>query len=311
MVNFASVFIAVSLAVLAAAQSPSLLLTSHPDAVMLGSDPDSNWTVAYDRDFKEVARMYTPFENRTTAAPAPAALGGKCRGLSVDELKRLPAWTAMAQYIRTTWGGGSYNLWTAWDGATEAWMCVGDDVVDLQATGSPGCTINTVSTGGILVGTNGSVTIGVTSGYISSSDYTVTKSSTIGISYTATLTVGVPDLISGSGSWTASAQFTNQDQYSFKTEINNQVQQSVTLNAPSGSTCSLTYESKTCHETVKGRVPYTGSGWLRVGFNERTQGHYYWHVLIDNQPYNTRTSYSEFTGSVNAHSKSRYSGHCT
>ncbi|KAF9017088.1 hypothetical protein BDZ89DRAFT_1075049, partial [Hymenopellis radicata] len=233
--------------------------------------------------------MYTPFENRTTAAPAPAALGGKCRGLSVDELKRLPAWTAMAQYIRTTWGGGSYNLWTAWDGATEAWMCVGDDVVDLQATGSPGCTINTVSTGGILVGTNGSVTIVRRHCFFATVCHliSVTESSTIGISYTATLTVGVPDLISA---------FTNQDQYSFKTEINNQVQQSVTLMPRVERTCSLTYESKTCHETVRAEFRTPDLAGSVSGFNERTQGHYYWHVLIDNQPYNTRTSYSEFTG---------------
>ncbi|KAF9017097.1 hypothetical protein BDZ89DRAFT_1075063 [Hymenopellis radicata] len=258
--------------------------------------------------------MYTPFENRTTAAHAPAAPGRKCRGLSVDELKRLPAWTAMEQHIRNTLGVGSYNLnlWTAWDGAPHAWMCVGDDVVDLQATGSPGCTINTFSNvGGTLVGSSGSVTIGITTGFISSSDYTVTKSATIGISDTATLTVGVPDLISGNGSWPASAQFTNQDQYSFKTELNNQTLQSVTLNAPSGSTCSLNYETKTCHETVKGRVPYTGSGYVHVAFDEPTQGHHDWYVPITNEPFNTRTSYSEFTGSVWVHSRSRYSGHCT
>ncbi len=93
MVNFASVFIAVSLAVLAAAQSPSRILAAHPGAVMLGSDPNSNWTIAYDRDFKEVARIYTPPQqvlNGTAAAPspAPAALGGNCRGMSVAELQR-------------------------------------------------------------------------------------------------------------------------------------------------------------------------------------------------------------------------------
>ncbi|KAF8889224.1 hypothetical protein CPB85DRAFT_1441407 [Mucidula mucida] len=316
MVNFASVFIAVSLAVLAAAQSPSRILAAHPGAVMLGSDPNSNWTIAYDRDFKEVARIYTPPQpvlNGTAAAPspAPAALGGNCRGMSVAELQRLPAWTAIAQYIRTTWGGGSYNLWTAWEGATEAWMCVGDDIVDLQATASPVCTINTLSTGGTLTGTNGSVTIGVTSGFASSASYTVTKSATIGLSCTTSISVGVPDVLGASASWTAMAQFTNENQYSFTTQINNEVQQTVMLNAPAGSTCSLDYQSKTCHETVKGRVPYTGSGWVLVGFNERTQGHYYWWVQIDDQPYDTRTSYSEFTGSVNAHSKGRYMGHCT
>lgn len=77
-------FFAAFLAGLASAKSFHGM-TVHPDTVMLGSDPDSDWTVAYDRNFAELERYHTPFNNRTAAAPA--ALSGKCRALTANELK--------------------------------------------------------------------------------------------------------------------------------------------------------------------------------------------------------------------------------
>ncbi|KAJ7887179.1 hypothetical protein B0H13DRAFT_2534316 [Mycena leptocephala] len=209
------------------------------------------------------------FNNRTAAAPA--ALSGKCRALTAYELKSLPAWGAMETDARNNWGSDAR------------------------------CNTNTLHTGGTLVGTSGSVSVTVTSGFTSGSTCTVTT----------TITVGIPDVIGGSGSWTASASFTNSEARSFSTEIKNEVQQTIQMNAPAGSTCRLDYESKTCYEPVKGRVTFSANGWFTFGYNSPTHGHYYWYMYIDDYASRGVASYSEFTGSLNAISKSHYNGHCT
>ncbi|KAJ7850207.1 hypothetical protein B0H13DRAFT_2401431 [Mycena leptocephala] len=261
-------FFAAFLAGLASAKSFHGM-TVHPDTVMLGSDPDSYWSVAYDRNFAELEHYHTPFNNRTAAAPA--ALSEKCRALTANALKSLPAWGAMETDARNNWGSDSYNLYFGdagnKGGNTVAWMCVGDDIVTLESTGDARCNTNTLHTGGTLVGTSGSVSVTVTSSFTSGSTCTVTKESTLGISYTATITVGIPDVIGGSGSWTASASFTNSEARSFSTEIKNEVRQTIQMNAPAGSTCRLDYESKTCYEPVKGRVTFSANGWFTFGYN--------------------------------------------
>ncbi|KAJ7208687.1 hypothetical protein GGX14DRAFT_566896 [Mycena pura] len=314
MVTFAFAFLAVFLAGLASAQS--FPVDVHPNATMLGTDPGSNWTVAYDSNFKELERYYTPggVDNSISVSELAEA-AGKCRQLTETELKSLPAWGAMQSYANKNFGTGSYNLYFGdagnQGGNTVAWMCVEDDIVQLQSTGNAQCTTNTLHTEGTLVGASGSVTISATSGSTSTASYTVTKQSTLGISYTATIEVGVPDVVGASGSWTASASFTNEESHSFSTEIKNEVQQSVTLKAPDGSTCVLDFDTKTCHEPVKGSVTFSATGWLTFGYNDPTNGHYYWYLSIDNFASDGIASSSEFTGSINANSKSHYAGKCT
>ncbi|KAJ7850205.1 hypothetical protein B0H13DRAFT_1905782 [Mycena leptocephala] len=184
-------------------------------------------------------------------------------------------------------------------------MCVGDDIVTLESTGDARCNTNTLHTGGTPVGTSGSVSVTVTSG----STCTVTT----------TITVGIPDVIGGSGSWTASASFTNSEARSLSTEIKNEVRQTIQMNAPAGSTCRLDYESKTCYEPVKGRVTFSANGWFTFEYNSPTHdGHGLClhiavpgYMYIDDYASRGVASYSEFTGSLNAISKSHYNAHCT
>ncbi|KAJ6590764.1 hypothetical protein B0H10DRAFT_2233574 [Mycena sp. CBHHK59/15] len=306
MVNFAPAFLAAFAATLAATNA--LAATGlHKDGYVYGLDPD--WTVAYDRNLTELARYYTPgnLAGMSRVDAAPAALGGKCTALTVNELTNLPGWPAVAQDIVRLWGGTSYNLWTTWDGVTRTQTCVGDGIVSLVPTGNRQCTLNNVTTSGILVNAAGSVAITITSGLSATAGETVTKESTLGASYTASVTVGVPDLISATASFTASVSFTNtygtSQQSSAKT---------VTLNAAPGSQCELTLTDETCHQSSTGTVPFTATGDFRIGFNSRVNGHYYWSYGLDGfLPVDERSSYAQFTGSINSYSKGKYKGVCT
>ncbi|KAJ7878386.1 hypothetical protein B0H14DRAFT_3435656 [Mycena olivaceomarginata] len=174
-------------------------------------------------------RYHTPFNNRTAAVPSAAA--GKCRALTATEPKSLPAWGAMETDARNNWGSGSYNSYFGdagnKGGNIVAWMCVGDDIVCVESTALSANT-NNLHTDGTLVGTSGSVSITVTSG----TSCTVTKESTLGSAELVTRLLSplaFPMSSGGSGSWTASASFTNSESNSFSTEVKNEVQQTIQI----------------------------------------------------------------------------------
>ncbi|KAJ7887181.1 hypothetical protein B0H13DRAFT_2534319 [Mycena leptocephala] len=258
-------------------------MTVHPDTVMLGSDPDSYWSVAYDRNFAELER-YTP---RST-------IGAHC-----ERAQKPPRVGAMETDARNNWGSDSYNLYFGWKQGWEhvAWMCVADDIVTLGSTGDARCNTNTLHTGGTLSAPRVRVRHCHLRLHIRST-CTVTKESTLGISYTATITVGIPDVIGGSGSWTH-----------LRRSLIRRPAADYPDERPAGSTCRLDYESKTCYEPVKGRVTFSANGWFTFGYNSPTHGHYYWYMYIDDYASRGVASYSEFTGSLNAISKSHYNGH--
>ncbi|KAJ6546116.1 hypothetical protein B0H10DRAFT_2132002, partial [Mycena sp. CBHHK59/15] len=252
MVNFAPAFLAAFAATLAATNA--LAATGlHKDGYVYGLDPD--WTVAYDRNLTELARYYTPgnLAGMSRVDAAPAALGGKCTALTVNELTNLPGWPAVAQDIVRLWGGTSYNLWTTW-------VCT-------TSSRNRQCTLNNVTTSGILVNAAGSVAITITPD-CQQPLVRLSLASTLGASYTASVTVGVPDLISATASFTASVSFTNTYGTSFETTT-------VTLTAAPGSQCELTLTDETCHQSSTGTVPFTATGDFRIGFNSRVNGHYY------------------------------------
>ncbi|KAK6977273.1 hypothetical protein R3P38DRAFT_3476007 [Favolaschia claudopus] len=182
------------------------LKSLHPAAHAYGLEP--NWTIAYDHNFTELARYHTP-GNLLDAAVERPALGGKCTALAVHELTSLPGWPTIAQNIRDHFGGTTYNLWTTWDGVTHAHSCVGDTIVSLVPTGKRQCTLNNITTDGVLVGTSGTTSITISSGFAATAGETVTKQSTLAGAYTASIVVGVPDIFSVGASYTIGVQFTN------------------------------------------------------------------------------------------------------
>ncbi|KAK6974123.1 hypothetical protein R3P38DRAFT_3134108 [Favolaschia claudopus] len=283
------------------------LKSLHPNAHAYGLEPD--WTIAYDRNSTELARYHTP-GNLVDAAVERPALGGKCTALAVHELTSLPGWPTIAQDIRNHFGDTTYNLWTTWDGVTHAHSCVGDTIVSLVPTGTRQCTLNNITTDGVLVGTSGTTSITISSGFAATAGETVTKQSTLSGSYTASIVVGVPDIFSVGASYTIGVQFTNTYGSSFETKVNNQIMNTITIDSRAGKTCHLSLVSENCFQSSKGTVPFTAMGEFRIGFNSRVMGHYYWGWGLRDYTIEDRSSYAEFTGSINAHSKGKYRGVC-
>nr|GAT48109.1 predicted protein [Mycena chlorophos] len=279
--------------------------------VMLGSDPDSNWAVGYDKDFKEVTRIWAPPTERI-AAGAP---GTRCRALSVSELQGLPVWPEMQKYARDNWGGGSYNIYLGdagnRGGDPIAWVCMQEGSIPMYPNANPVCTNVTGDTGGVFSGTGGSVEVTVASVQTTSGSYSVTKSSTIGVGFSTTLTVGEPKVFSISATISSSFSFTNTEGRTFSTSTSNEITNSYLIDTPAGKTCRLTYKQQTCYESVEGDVPFTAKGAVTFGFNSPTKGHYYWTVGFNSFDPSKYTSTTKIRGSISGQTRGDYTGICT
>ncbi|CAK5284565.1 unnamed protein product [Mycena citricolor] len=284
-------------------------------ATAYGSDNDTDWTVAYDKDFKALGRLknedfhalINPNASSTHLASRQAPIGGRCTGLSVSELQSLPAWPNLVRYVKDTLSSTvSYNLWTTWDGVTQATACVDEGIVSVERTGQAQCNTDEQTFDGNTVGRSGVITLSVVSGSSTTATESVTRASTIGLSYTASVTIGVPGIGEGSVSYTAAASFTNDFEKSIKKEST----RSVALNSEPGDYCSMLITTTTCYQPSRGRIGFVADGYVRFGFNSRVKDHYYWHIPIDRESRAQRTSYMEFTGSINSHGYGRYRAEC-
>ncbi|EEB89937.1 hypothetical protein MPER_11916 [Moniliophthora perniciosa FA553] len=171
--------------------------------------------IAIDED----AGQYLAFNNDGTlagtfpmgegSAPQPVRrAAGTCVALSVDEVENLPGWPTMIDYANNLWGDGSRNIVTNPEEYPDyaANLCVTDEVVGLEMKGEPTCQTHETTTDGALVGTSGSVAIGVDQGFTADSTFTVTKAASVGVSETVSVKVGVDAIAEVSGSFTMSAR---------------------------------------------------------------------------------------------------------
>ncbi|KAJ6559414.1 hypothetical protein DFH09DRAFT_1161565 [Mycena vulgaris] len=290
----------------------TLALTIHKDAVALAYDNETNWMIAYDRDLVELERYHNVpnfFAAGNHAVPTPG-IAPKCTSLGPQEIKSLPAWPKIEAYARSRWGGGSYNLYTN-NGGPPATSCVPETIIQVYTTGSPVCNTATGTSNGTFVGRGGTITLAFTSGYSSTEDFSVTKTATLSVGYTASMSVGIPGVGEAGVSLTVAAEFSNSLTRGFSTTTNSEASHTLTTNAEAGDTCFLQYTAQTCHQPSRGSVPFTAKGWAVFGFNDRTQGHYYWYVNMEAVSTEAeRSSYVDFTGSIHGRTSGSFTSVC-
>ncbi|THU84596.1 hypothetical protein K435DRAFT_687187, partial [Dendrothele bispora CBS 962.96] len=230
-----------------------------------------------------------------------------CAPLSVGEAEALPGWKNVVQYANDNWGDGSRNIVT---NPTEyvdygALVCVQTETVELSFTGEPTCQTNNITTGGLLVGTSGSVSLGVDQGFAAATTLTTTRvfslPSTIGVDTSLSVKVGIPEVADVTQTVTMSTSLTNDV-----------VGVTITMDAPEGKTCNAISSTNRCTLQATGNVRYIASGWVWFNYESRKDGHYKWAVSIEatNPDIDDRSSTMKVTGSVEADTHVAYSGEC-
>ncbi|KAJ7210655.1 hypothetical protein C8J57DRAFT_1257078 [Mycena rebaudengoi] len=162
----------------------------------------------------------------------------------------------------------------------------------MTLSGNPYCSTSSASTGGTIVGTSGTVTL-------------ITSSLALGV--TASASFRIPGIGEGSVETSVEATFTNSIGSSFETKTETD---SVVENFITGP--RFRYSVESCNSSSKGEVTFIAAGWVWFNYNKKTKRHYKWAInLAEYTAESQRSSYTEFTGTIDAHSTSNYHGECT
>ncbi|SJL16600.1 uncharacterized protein ARMOST_20126 [Armillaria ostoyae] len=120
----------------------------------------------------------------------------------------IPGWNTIVGYVNNQWGGGSRNIDTS-----PAAVCITDDVVELSYPGNPVCQTYATSTEGSLVDTDGQVQIAVQQGFNSDTWYTFSSASTVGVSGTLSVEIGIPEIAGVTAELSASTDITDESSF--------------------------------------------------------------------------------------------------
>ncbi|KIY43239.1 hypothetical protein FISHEDRAFT_9006, partial [Fistulina hepatica ATCC 64428] len=186
-----------------------------------------------------------------------------CSALSVDELEGLSGWDTLVTTAQSNWGDGSWSIVTNPDDYPEysANSCISTNTVQVTTNGDPECETYNSTSGGTLVGTNGSVTLSTSEGTTFSATDTVTSESSLSEGLTVSVQLSVPDAFNiGTEASLGSSDL--EFLFSTTTSTNNLVTNSITMEAPEGETCSLTYTTKSCTASGTGSIQFLASGWV-------------------------------------------------
>ncbi|SJL10833.1 uncharacterized protein ARMOST_14227 [Armillaria ostoyae] len=290
----------------------SQLVRSLPtDISHIAVDEAKGHYLAFKRDGSLYGRYPVDAESNSVERRADAS---QCAQLSVTEAQTIPGWNAIVQYANSNWGSGSRNIVTNPTDYVDspAQVCITDDVVQLSYSGDPVCQTHTTTSQGTLVGTAGEVDIEVDQGFNSDSSYTVSSASTIGVSNTLSVKIGVPEVAEVTEALTISASVTDTTSSTFDASYNDVSKVTIKMTAPEGKTCTAVTNTKTCNIQATGQIRYLATGWIWFNYNSATQGHYKWAVSIEavltNQ--DDRSSFATFKGSMVANTETSYAGNC-
>ncbi|KAF8903576.1 hypothetical protein CPB85DRAFT_1226443 [Mucidula mucida] len=278
------------------------------DVSHIGLDEARREFVAYKRD----GTLYGRYP--ATASTGLTKRASQCGDLSVDDAKKLPGWDAIEQYANDNWGDGSRKLETNPEDylSQPAQFCVTDEVVELSFEGDPVCQTHTTSTEGKLVGTEGQVSIAVAQGFNTDTSYTVSQASTIGVSSTLGVQIGIPEVADVTESVTVSTEVTNELSSTLDVSYNDVSTVTITMTAPEGQTCTAEATVKTCNMQATGNIRYLATGWVWFNYDDKTEGHYKWAAHIDSilTKQDDRSTWAEFKGSMSSDTHAAYEGTC-
>lgn len=295
----------------AAALPFSEIVRSLPrDIAHIAVDEARGHYLAFKRDGSLYGRY--PVDSQSNNVDRRAA--SQCAQLSVDEAKTISGWDAIEQYANDNWGDGSRNIVTNPEDYVDspAQVCITDDVVQLSFSGDPVCQTHTTSSEGTLVGTTGEVDIEVDQGFNTDTSYTVSSASTIGVSNTLTVKVGIPEVADVTDAFTISTEVTDTTSSTFDVSYSDMSKVTVKMTAPEGKTCTATTSTKTCNIQATGKIRYLATGWIWFNYDDKTEGHYKWAVNIDSVVTNQddRSSFATFKGSMASNTETSYAGNC-
>ncbi|KAJ7441043.1 hypothetical protein B0H11DRAFT_2351367 [Mycena galericulata] len=230
-----------------------------------------------------------PTSSSTRRAPPSSA---SCQPISVAELQAMPFWQTFYQRLGViVWGNPhafdfvrpSFNLETTFDdGSGNARVCSENTVV-FQTAGSAVCFSTTTYSKESVAGASGDLRFDYPSGFSTVVNGAVTKVAaplTGGRTYETVFRVqdASPPKSNPSEMYTVNSPYADAQGHSFEVHANHEQMKYIQIHENPGDICSIYYTNSTCIQNASGQVTFSLEGAVRVGFNSRQNGHYYWYL---------------------------------
>ncbi|KAF7339206.1 hypothetical protein MVEN_01998000 [Mycena venus] len=276
----------------------------------LSIDATTGDLTAYDKNRKPVGTLH-PSKHGANVTSRQSQYSA-CTAMANSDIQKMPGWSALLADAQSLFGKGSFNSVANDPGYPQypASICTDLSTVTVTANAQPECSVQESTTHGTLVGTSGSVTLTSTQGTSYSTTTTVTQSAALAVGATFGVKLTVPG-VEESESFSVTSTFTNTLSTSSQTTVNQQQSEGITMVAPIGSTCNLSFTTKACTTTGSGSVREAATGWAWFEYKSKTQGHYLWALNLDYYlTLDQRSSFINFKAAVQSSTLSGYTGQC-
>ncbi|KAJ7016968.1 hypothetical protein C8F04DRAFT_1406395 [Mycena alexandri] len=269
--------------------------------------------------FAEVDRGRYTVSPSTRRAPSSSP---RCKPISLAELKAMPFWQTFYDRLSViVWGHpGEFDTWkhqgiypfsletTFDDGSDEARVC-SEGTITFQTIGEPICYVTTTYSKGAVVPASGNIRFDYPTGLSTVVAGTVTK---VGAPLTGRRTYETAfkvqdvtptgaDSVPGkmNTTHTVNALYPDIQGNSFEVDANSEHDTYLSIHRRPGEICSINYHNTTCIQEATGQAAFSLWGAVRVGFDSRVNGQYYWVLWFDSWvPGNQVWSYSQFNATI-------------
>ncbi|KAJ7751396.1 hypothetical protein B0H16DRAFT_1887538 [Mycena metata] len=262
-----SVYLLSALPVLSSSQTiPSMNISQAViKAAVASLDNATNQYELHDRN-NNILGKYNATDFHAAIAVPQAANGSVCSPLTYQGFLSLPGrdWFYLDMgynggYLATRDGAGFKND----AGDPIAFSCISPGPYQIRVS-QPVCNNIDKESDGRLVGTDGQITLGYTSGYATTASMSTTETSSLSVGVTASVQFGVPEVASGSLSVTTTVEISNSVSRGFDVTASAESKDEITLNLPNGSVCHLKFTSSSCTAQGVAEIPVVVSGWVRI-----------------------------------------------
>ncbi|KAF7329437.1 hypothetical protein MKEN_00205800 [Mycena kentingensis (nom. inval.)] len=246
-------------------------------------------------------------------APGTFATETRCKPITLATLKTMPFWSTFWSRLGTVvynnahaFDGGkpSMNIDTVFDnGDDNAQVCSEGNVL-LQSMGQPLCFKQVTYTPAQTAPPDGRITLRFPTGLTTVVSGEVNQTAaplTAGNSYDVKFEVQdiTPANTNPGGRNTATGTYSDVQHDSFSVEVGQAGSDYQIIHEDPGMVCKMKVDQTTCTQGVTGQATFSLWGAVRVGFNSRVNGHYYYYLRFDGWvPLQQLTVKSFFTGNV-------------
>ncbi|KAJ3710350.1 hypothetical protein DFJ43DRAFT_1108944 [Lentinula guzmanii] len=184
--------------------------------------------------------------------------------------------------------------------------------IQMSYSGKPLCTTNNVTSAGVLSGTSGTVSVSVGQGFMVSSTFALSSSTSFDLSDGLTPMINFPDVAGIMQGFSTNAMISNTKSDSLTKTYNDMQTTTLIMASLEGQKCDATVEIRTCLLQGIGELKMVGTGYVWFQYEDKVKGHYKYREDIEKivPDLEGRTTTVTFQGPIKVETHAAYAGSC-